>query len=416
MSYSSGSGAVMAVASSPTRGADENAAGQLAVQRLRACRRRRPRVEGVDPALAVAPLLAKAIGVPFRGSDLHGRPGECLAVGLDEPSLFHSPTGEIEELPLGGQWGHDAGGIDQGGGDPPAMTLGLPPGVSRQCVGQWLTLDQRQRSAEVGDGRSRVRLRLRLGAQRHGTLHVDGDLGRDLVQAVTSPRGKERIALFVDAQGAARGVCDVEQRLACGVGVGRPQDACAQPVARHDIWPVQGQIGDELHRPTRSIRWEIVAQSVQPGSHGQEADVDGPRRERGGSIVRPIHVLLRRRGDEGRGGEGGRGGDEERIRLDGWRHQFRESFRCLGRLEVGSDDQTHGVERGGAVVDQDRQVTGRNRFHCDHRATCGQGGRQGGGVTDEEHLPCHVGLGGGLGPEFGVGGIVGHEDHVRPGP
>ena len=75
-----------------------------------------------------------------------------------------------------------------------------------------------------------------------------------------------------------------------------------------------------------------------------------------------------------------------------------------------------GCRRGGAAVDQDGQVTGGNRFHRDHGATRGQGRRQGGGVTAEEHPPSHERLDGGLDAELWVVGIVCHEDHVRPGP
>ena len=135
----------------------------------------------------------------------------------------------------------------------------LPPRVARQRVGQRLTLDQRQRGAEEGDGRGGVGLRLRLGGERDGTLHVDGDLGRELVQTVTGPGGKERIAVLVDPHGAAGRVRGVEQRLRRSVGVGRAQDTRAEPIARNDVGLVQGQIGDELDGPAGAIGRKVVA-------------------------------------------------------------------------------------------------------------------------------------------------------------
>ena len=77
-------------------GADEDPPGQLAVEGFGARRGRAARVEGVDPALAVAPLQAETVGVAFGRGHLHGGPGEGLAVGLDEPGLLQAPAGEVE--------------------------------------------------------------------------------------------------------------------------------------------------------------------------------------------------------------------------------------------------------------------------------------------------------------------------------
>ena len=94
-----------------------------------------------------------------------GRAPRCRA---RRAGLLEAPAGQVEEPGVGGQRGHGAGGVDEHGGDAPAVALGLPPRVPRQRVGQRLALDQVERGAEVGDGHGRVRLRLRLGGQRHG--------------------------------------------------------------------------------------------------------------------------------------------------------------------------------------------------------------------------------------------------------
>ena len=114
-----------------------------------------------------------------------------------------------------------------------------------------------------------------------GPLHVDGHLGRDLVEARARAGGEEGITVLVDAHGPARRVGGVEERLGGGVGVGRTEDARAQPVAGDDVGLVQGEVGDELDRTARPVGGEFLAEPVQPGRHGQEAHVDGARRERG---------------------------------------------------------------------------------------------------------------------------------------
>ena len=130
---------------------------------------------------------------------------------------------------------------------------------------------------EVGDGGVGVRLRFSFGRERHGAKDVDRHMRRQLVQTLTCPRGKEGIAVLVDTQGASGRVRRVEECLRRSIGIGRSEHPRAQPVARNDVGLVQGQIRHKLDRPPSTVGWKIFVQPVDPGCHGQEADVDDPR-------------------------------------------------------------------------------------------------------------------------------------------
>ena len=86
-------------------GTDEDPAGKLAVEGLGARRRRASRVEGVDPALAVAPFEAEPVRVALCCRQLHGGSRQRLAVGLDDARLLDTPAPEIEEPGIGRQRG-----------------------------------------------------------------------------------------------------------------------------------------------------------------------------------------------------------------------------------------------------------------------------------------------------------------------
>ena len=199
------------------------------------------------------------------------------------------------------------------------------------------------------------------------------------------------------------GVHGVEEGLGRGIGVGRAEHPGPQSIARDDVRVMERQVGHELHRPTGSVRGQVLLESLQPGRHGEQADVDGSRRER----VRPPHGPTR---------VAGRRRVVLRVRSGGRRHELLHRGCGLGRLEMRADDETHRMQRGAVAVDQDGQVGRHHRLHRDHRAVGRDAWRERSRVPDEEHVARHEPGGVGLGVQRRVVGILGHVDRVRPGP
>ena len=260
-------------------GIDEHPAASSPYSGVGARRRRPAGVQRVDPPLALPPLEAKAIRVALGGGDLHGGAGKRLAVGLDDACLLETPPGEIEVPRVGRQCRQAAGGVDEHRSDAPAVTLGLPPRVTRQCVGQGLALDEVDRGVEERDSPDGYRAVTSLGGERDGPLHVDGHAGRHLVVAVARPSGKEGDPCS-STPIARRAACAVLNSVLDAASASNTQHAGPQSIARDPVGLVQRQIGDELDRPTRAIGREFVLEPVQPGGHGQQPHVDGPGHQR----------------------------------------------------------------------------------------------------------------------------------------
>ena len=66
--------------------------------------------------------------------------------------------------------------------------------------------------------------------------------------------------------------------------------------------------------------------------------------------------------------------------------QFGNLLGSFRRLEVGTDDPAHGVQRGGLAIDQHGQVAGGDRLHRDHGTARHRPGERG-RVAAEEHAP-----------------------------
>ena len=134
-------------------GADEDPAGQLAVEGLGA----RPRASSPDRGRrpCVGTRAIRAGGGPRRlrpppAPWRTGRAPRCRARRARARSRPH--RARVEETGIGGQRGHGTGGVDEDRRDAPTVALGLPPRVARQRVGQRLAFDQVECGAVVGDG------------------------------------------------------------------------------------------------------------------------------------------------------------------------------------------------------------------------------------------------------------------------
>ena len=155
------------------------------------------------------------------------------------------------------------------------MAFRLPPRVARQRVGQRLALDQFERSPEVRDRNEGITVQLSFRSQRpwraerRPSPRTTPGRGRCVCAA-----GKKRRAIGVEPHGPASGIRRVEQSLGGGIGVGRSEHPRAEPVARDDVGLVQGQIRHELHGAARPVGRQRLAQTVESGCHGQQADVD----------------------------------------------------------------------------------------------------------------------------------------------
>ena len=182
--------------------------------------------------------------------------------------------------------------------------------------------------------------------------------------------------MLVDAHRPASRVGRVEERLGCRIGVGGPEHARPEPVARDHVGLVQRQVGDELDRPTGAIGREVLAEPVQPGCHGQQPHVDGPGHHRRRAIARARRRLPEH--EDGRSGVTALGCSRElrrrRAVSTDWR--WGRTTRPVG-WSVAPRRSTSTVRSVAATV--------RGRDHGAATRRCGRGQRR--GVPEEEPVP-----------------------------
>ena len=284
------------------------------------------------------------------------------------------------------------------------MAFGLPPRVSRQRVRQRLAFDEIERSAEVSDGQIGVVLCLPFRGERDRPLHVDGHLGRDLVEPVASARREQELALLVDPQGTTGRIRRVEQRLRRGVRVRRPEHACAQPVAGDDVGVVQSQIGDEFDGAAGTVGGELLAEALQPGRHGQEAHVHGTGDQH--PAAREFRAASRYCGAV----------DLLGLRRAGWRDDFFDPSSYFGRLQMRAYHPAHRVQGGPVAVHQNGEVTGGDRGGGDNGTAPRRLRAKRRRISEEHQVSCDERISLGFGQEIGIVGILHDHDGVGPGP
>ena len=122
---------------------------------------------------------------------------------------------------------------------------------------------------------------------------------------------------------------------------------------------VERQIGDQLYRPPSPVRRELLAQPVEPGRRGEQADVDHPGTSPRVRDRRPRrHRRYRRPGRPGRPRCPRRRSDRARRRRARSALGWSGTSQCRG---AGRTDPPHRMERGAVSVDQHGEVAGGGR-------------------------------------------------------
>ena len=171
-----------------------------------------------------------------------------------------------------------AGGVDEDSRDAGAVSLGLPPRVPRERVGQRLALDEVEGGPVVGHGQlgsSCAFASVASVAARCTSTVTSGDSWYRPLRV--AGREQRRRPLRRRPWRAGRRRRCSGQRLGRGVGVGRAEDAGAQPVAGDDVGLVEGEVGDELDGAPGAVGWELLGQPVEAGRDGQQPHVDRRR-------------------------------------------------------------------------------------------------------------------------------------------